>query len=98
MDGISNKRKEAGSPVLLPEIVADSGPGQLFDEHQLAFRQQRSVRTLRNERWRGGGVPFVKLGRSVRYRWEDILAFEKARLRRSTSDCATDPHSAGIEK
>jgi hypothetical protein len=54
-------------------------------EQQLAARHQRSVKTLRNDRVSGGYVPFLKIGRSVRYRLSDVLAFEKAALKRSTS-------------
>ena len=55
-------------------------------EHQLAARQQRSVKTIRNDRLYGRGVPFVKIGRSVRYRMVDVIACEESNLRRSTSD------------
>jgi hypothetical protein len=58
-------------------------------ETQLAARHQRSVKTLRNARVSGGYVPFVKIGRSVRYRLSDVLAFEQAALKRSTSDDET---------
>ncbi len=61
-------------------------PDTFFTESELATRQQRSVKTLRNDRLRGGGIPFVKLGRLVRYRLSDIEMWEKANLRRSTSD------------
>lgn len=61
-----------------------------LDEHQLAARHQRSVKTLRNERLRGGGIPFVKWGRSVRYRLSDVEAWEQAHLRHSTSDVGGD--------
>jgi hypothetical protein len=55
-------------------------------ETQLAARHQRSVKTLRNARVSGGYIPFVKIGRNVRYRLSDVLAFEQAALKRSTSD------------
>jgi len=56
-----------------------------LNEQQLAARHQRSVKTLRNDRLRGGGVPFIKVGRLVRYQLSDIEAWEQANLRRSTS-------------
>jgi excisionase family DNA binding protein len=34
----------------------------------------------------GGGIPFVKLGRLVRYRRADVLAYLQGHVRRSTSD------------
>ena len=54
-------------------------------EAQLAERWQISVRTLQAARVKGSGVPFVRIGRSVRYRLEDVTAYEKARLRTNTS-------------
>ena len=41
--------------------------------------------TLEAWRSRGGGPQFVKLGRAVRYRGEDLEAFLVARLRSNTS-------------
>jgi len=60
--------------------------GRLLTEEELAERHQRSVKTIRNLRVKGGYVPFLKIGRHVRYRMEDILAYEAGCLRRSTSD------------
>ncbi len=57
----------------------------LFTEQQLAARHQRSVKTLRNLRVQGGYVPFVKIGRHVRYRLSDVVAYEKAHLQLSTT-------------
>ena len=52
----------------------------------MAERQGRAVKTLQNQRVTGDGIPFVKLGRSVRYRLSDVEAWEAARVRTSTSD------------
>jgi len=54
-------------------------------EQQLAARHQRSVKTLRNNRVSGGYVPFLKIGRSVRYRLSDVVRYEEANLLTSTS-------------
>jgi hypothetical protein len=35
----------------------------------------RGLQTLRNDRYLGRGFPYHKLGRSIRYRLADILAF-----------------------
>jgi hypothetical protein len=59
-------------------------------EQQLAYRHQRSVKTIRNDRLRGGYVPFRKFGRHVRYRLSDVLIYEEAQLRKSTSDKGGD--------
>ena len=68
------------------KITADEIGTTLLTEPQLAERHQRSVKTLRNERLKGGGVPFLKIGRHVRYRMVDVLAFEASHRRLSTSD------------
>jgi hypothetical protein len=61
----------------------------MLNENELAFRWGISVRTLRNRRVTGGGPTFVKLGRSVRYRVEDVEAFEGARLFSNTSQSSS---------
>lgn len=37
-------------------------------------------------RWAGGGPPFVKVGRAVRYPLDELHAWMRARLRTSTTD------------
>ncbi len=49
-------------------------------ETQLAQRWQLSVKTLQANRWKGIGCNHVKLGRLVRYRMEDVVAYESAHL------------------
>jgi hypothetical protein len=58
---------------------------RFLTEQQLAERHQRSVKTIRNERVAGVGVPFVKIGRHVRYRLSDVEAYEQDHLRTSTA-------------
>lgn len=57
---------------------------QLLKETQLAARWACSVKKLQADRAAGRGVPFLKIGRLIRYRVADIEAFELAALRRST--------------
>jgi len=38
----------------------------------------RALQTLRNERHRGQGIPYYKVGRSVRYSMADIRQFMQA--------------------
>lgn len=64
----------------------DLPDSRLLREEDVARRQGRSVKTLQNQRVTGGGIPFLKLGRSVRYRLADVVAWETAHLRRSTSE------------
>jgi hypothetical protein len=62
----------------------------LLTEQQLAERQQRSIKTLQNLRVKGGSIPFVKIGRHVRYRLSDVIAWEDSHTFRSTSDMEDD--------
>ena len=39
----------------------------------------RALSTLRNERFRGEGIPYIKVGRSVRYSLEDLVRFMESR-------------------
>ena len=57
-----------------------------LNQRQLAERWDLSEGTL--ERWRceGIGPVFLKLQGQVRYRIEDVKAFEAERLRKSTSE------------
>jgi predicted DNA-binding transcriptional regulator AlpA len=43
----------------------------------------RSTSTLQKDRGAGTGIPFVKIGRQVRYRESDVEAFCAARVRAS---------------
>jgi len=53
----------------------------LIGQGDLARRWKISVRTL--QRWRadGNGPPFLAIGAAIRYRINDILAFEARMLR-----------------
>jgi predicted DNA-binding transcriptional regulator AlpA len=64
----------------------ETNPTIFLTEKDLAERHQRSVKAVQYQRITGGGVPFVKFGRSVRYRLADVEAWEEAHLRVSTSD------------
>lgn len=48
---------------------------QAVDEHRAAAILHKSVQTLRNDRHLRKGVPYVKMGRSVRYLISDIEAY-----------------------
>jgi hypothetical protein len=63
----------------------------LLTEIEAAQLRKQSVRTLQAERLRGGGCPYAKLGRSVRYRRSDVLRFIEDRVRPSTGPT----HKAG---
>lgn len=65
----------------------------LLTEQDTAALLHVSVKALQGWRSRGGGPPFVKVGRCVRYRREDLQAFVLAALRTSTSDPGATPPS-----
>ena len=50
-----------------------------IDEKKTSQITGRSVQTLRNDRHRGRGIPYSKIGRSVRYSLEDIHAYMQQR-------------------
>lgn len=58
----------------------------LLSETQTAELLGLSIRTLQSWRLRGGGPPFAKVGRAVRYRRSDLELWLEQRLRVSTSD------------
>ncbi len=65
---------------------APSGADEtLLTEVRLATRWQVSAKTLRNVRVAGRLLGFVKIGRSVRYRLSEVIAFEEKHSARSTS-------------
>jgi Helix-turn-helix domain len=58
---------------------------ELLTEDEAARLRRQSTRTLQAERLNGGGCPFVKLGRSVRYRRSDVLRFIESRVMTSAT-------------
>jgi len=48
---------------------------QYLDERQVARMIGRAVQTLRNDRHKGQGLPYVKFGRLVRYSVRDVHVF-----------------------
>ena len=58
----------------------------LLDERQLAELLNVPVRTLQAQRQRGMGIPFLKIGRLVRYETSNVSEYLKSHLRASTSD------------
>jgi len=75
----------------MPMNAAQNMLDELLTEIEAAQLRRQSVRTLQAERLRGDGCPFVKLGRSVRYRRRDVLQFIEAKVRLSTSDHGRHP-------
>jgi len=61
-------------------------PDALLDENEVAALIHQSTRTVQSYRLLGGGPPFAKLGRNVRYRRVDVLDWIAQNIRCSTSD------------
>ncbi len=53
--------------------------------NQLAKRWVIRTETLSQWRWNGRGPQYVKIGRRVLYRLEDVLGFEEQKRRQNTS-------------
>jgi len=51
---------------------------EYLDERDVANMIGISVQTLRNDRCSKRRIPYVKFGRSVRYRYSDVIAFMEA--------------------
>jgi len=49
--------------------------------------------TLESWRCRGGGPPFVRYGRAIRYREEDLTKFIESKVRRNTSQSFGTPEA-----
>jgi hypothetical protein len=59
---------------------------ELLTETEAAEFLRQKVKTLQGRRVTGGGVPFVKIGRTVRYRRSDLIAYINANVRTSTTE------------
>ncbi|MGZ5054440.1 MAG: helix-turn-helix domain-containing protein [Methylobacter sp.] len=58
----------------------------LFNQTIVAHVRDCSTATMERDRWAGGGIPFIKIGRSVKYKKADVLAWlEQYQPQRSTS-------------
>lgn len=51
---------------------------QYLTEKQVSTITGRALSTLRNERFLGKGIPYIKIGKSVRYKYDDVISFMEA--------------------
>lgn len=65
----------------------------LFKQDTLCAIRDCSPATVERDRWVGGGIPYVKIGRSIRYRKSDILDFLDSKKVLYSTSC--DVHSIG---
>ena len=59
-----------------------SGSGSLpryLSEREVSQSTGRALQTLRNDRFNGRGIPYVKFYRSVRYSLADVIQFMESR-------------------
>jgi len=49
-----------------------------LNEVQVAEMTGRALSTLRNERFSRCGIPYIKIGRSVRYSLQDVVQYMEA--------------------
>lgn len=60
--------------------VASADPEHAVDTHCVAKLLGQAEITVVQQRARGEGPPFFRIGRSIRYRLADVLAFRAARM------------------
>jgi hypothetical protein len=59
----------------------------LFNQIIVAHVRDCSTATMERDRWAGGGIPFIKIGRAVKYRKADVLEWlAQYQPQNSTSD------------
>jgi hypothetical protein len=68
-------QKSNGAVVSFPVPTLDADAS--WDESQAAIFLGISVRTLQAWRVKGGGPPYVKIGRSVRYQRRALIEFQR---------------------
>ena len=64
----------------------EGDPSELGTTGEVAEFLHVSVGQLANLRRQGNGPPFVKLGKSVLYRWADVYAYLDANTMQRTGD------------
>lgn len=75
----------SNNPVPTPSEALVSLP-RLMSQKDLAAYLGKSIAWCERARWTGDGPVFVKLGRNVRYRAADVLAWIDANARTSTTE------------
>lgn len=75
--GIAAEGQRAGSP------------DDLLNEDEMVPWFRRSKQWFQKKRMKGGGPPYIKMGRTVLYRRSDALAWLESRIATSTAEYAT---------
>ena len=76
----STTNNTSSTPASLPT------PSPNFNTKSAAHYLNVQASTLEQNRWKGTGPPFVKIGRSVRYRKADLDAYLDANVFNSTTE------------
>jgi hypothetical protein len=71
---------------------------QFITQIELAIRWSMNENTLRYWRWNGRGPKYIKIGRRVLYRLDDIEQFEQKRIWQNTSQYHTVDHNLNFKK
>ena len=59
--------------ITTPDLSITASADEILEKFEAANRLKISTRTL--DQWmREGRVPFLKIGKTVRFRWADVLA------------------------
>ena len=77
------------------KVMGGAEHARWLSEGEVARITGMSVAWLQRKRWSGGGIPFAKLGRAVRYKLSDVLDWVEERKRISTSAGNGDGASRG---
>lgn len=66
----------------------DNAPDStLFNQVVIAHVRDCSIATLERDRWAGGGIPFIKIGRAVKYKKADVVKWlNQHQVQASTSE------------
>ncbi len=48
---------------------------EYLNEKEVSQKICRALSSLRNDRFNRKGIPYIKVGRSVRYSYKDVIAF-----------------------
>ena len=59
--------------------MGESDTVRWIDEYRVAQITGFSLSKLRNDRWLGRGFPFYKVGRSVRYRLDEVYEYMESK-------------------
>jgi hypothetical protein len=59
---------------------------QYLTEQQVSVITGRAISTLRNDRYYKRGIPYIKIGRSVRYDYDATVAFMEERQVLTSND------------